>query len=150
MDSRLQTEKLRGIRGWLVFYIAVTGIGILANTPAIRDYSAGQLAASGAILLAIATLQACGVVLIFCCRRSVTRTFHISLYGVLLILVALGSAVSWQAQDINAILGTGIWLVYWMCSERVRVNFPRVRALRRATTQDSVGGPRSRKNPLSI
>lgn len=129
MDS---PENLHGIRGWLTFYVVITGIGIAANVPAIRDCFSGNLTPGGLIRLGITVLQASGVALIFFCRRSVTRTFHVSLYGVLLVLAVLGSAVSRRPEDLNAVLGAGIWLVYWGCSERVRVNFPRTGAIRRA------------------
>lgn len=123
MDHQFDSDNLRGVRGWLIFYIIATGTGIVANGPVVHDYFAGNLPASGFVLFTILLLQVGGVALIFFCRRPVTRLFHVGLYGGLLLLVILELLESPEPQDANAILGTAIWLIYWLFSERVRATF---------------------------
>lgn len=129
MDHRVEIGKICGVRGWLVFYVVVTAVGIAANAPAIHDYFADNLPATGFALVTILLAQAFGMALIFFCRSPVTRLFHVGLYAALLTAVILGSLVSGQPQDPKTVLGTGIWLAYWLFSERVRATYRRPSSL---------------------
>ena len=124
--SQSETDALVGIKGWLLFYVITTIIGVfylltdplilIGNVhPAYRIFI-GVLVASGLISL----------YLIFNIRKPITRTYNIWLNLIEAAFVGFGSfQLDLLPTGIPTVIVLLVWAVYWIGSKRVRATYCR-------------------------
>lgn len=115
-------SNLNGIRGWLLVYLIVAGLGGLYQI-------VEALAIEDGFYLAVALPQ---FILVICAtnfREPWIRTAHIILWAAYIAMILFfaislaGYDPEYSAGAVGAAIGGSIWLLYWIKSKRVKVTY---------------------------